>query len=253
MKELLKKIMMKSVLLFLVLAVPIVLYMIIEDDVQMAWNINSIKEMNKYIIAAEFSSEHNKLSVTEKVEYINKTGKELNKLFFYLSTMKNEKDFYEDLEDKLVSGNVESPCKIKEIKSIKIDDKKADFKLIGMDRQILMINLDTRLKEDHKITVEIEYDIVNLDYAADVSNGKKIYILEDWYPIIAEYNGRWILEPKNYNEEVNYYFVEIIVPEGFEVNSSGRLVEKIKKKGNYHFKFYTKSASSFNVNIISTK
>jgi len=253
MKNLIKKIILKLILLFLVLAVPIATYMIIEDDVQFAGNINSIRGMNKYTIVAEFSSEYNKLSAVEKVEYINKTGKELDKLFFYLSTIKTEDEFYKDLEDKLVSGDVENPCKIKEIKSVRIENRKVDFKLIGRDKRILMINLGTKLKEDHKITVEIEYDIVNLNFITDVNNGRKIYVLEDWYPVAARYNGGWVLEQKNYNEEVSYYFVEMIVPEGFEVNSSGRLIEKIKRKGNYHFKFYSRSALGFNVNIVSTK
>lgn len=258
MKNLLKKFFLKIFLLTIILVVPVAMYVFIEDNAQLTWNINSIKEMNKYAIIAEFHPEKEELVVVEKIEYRNKTNKSIDKVFCYVDDIlnRNEKvcqDFSEELIIK--EGGISYEGNV--IESVKIKNKNVDFKIIGSKSNVLMINLDEKLKKDDKLTIEIKYKII-VSHLASVTNEKTLrYMLNKWYPIIAQYDSGWKLESTYYvsssKRDVNYFFVEITVPKGFEVEASGRLVEKTRRKTNYCFSFQDQGAENFLVNIISTE
>ncbi|WIV12514.1 hypothetical protein [Proteiniborus sp. MB09-C3] len=256
--DLIKSIVLKMFLLLLVVALPIATYIFIEDDVQLTWNINNIKEMNKYTIIAEFFPEKERLEIIENVQYINKANKSMDKLFFHFnSTLKANEKLCQDFEEELATKEGGMSYKIGEIEAIKIRNKKVDFKIIGKDKNLLMISLDKELEKDDKVIIEIKYSIIVSHMISTTNDGTVKYMLSSWYPIAAQYNNGWELEPtygsNELGEGTNYYFVEIIVPEEFKVETSGRLVEKIKKKQNYFFKFQDQGTLDFNVNIISTK
>ncbi|SCG84472.1 peptidase M1 membrane alanine aminopeptidase [Proteiniborus sp. DW1] len=258
MKYLIKKIIIKILLLLLVAAVPIALYIFIEDDVQLTWNINTIKEMNKYTIKAEFFPAQEKLSVLENIEYINKTNKSIDKLFFHLNEiimLENVK--YQDVGEKSSNKEEKLLTKIGVIEYVKVRNKKASYKIVGKNNSLLMVNLDKELEEGNKLDIEIKYEM-DISHLAHISKeGTTKYILRNWYPIAAEYNNGWKLETtykKNKPDDVtNYYLANIIVPEGVKVEALGRLIEKVKVKGKYNFKFQGQDTLGFNVNIISTK
>lgn len=256
MGKLLKKIILRLFMLLLVVVLPIATYIFIEDDVQLAWNINSIKEMNKYTIIAEFFPEQEKLSVMESIEYMNKTDKSTDKLFFHLNKILafNTK-LCQDIEEEL-DYKEESSYKIGKIEYVRIKDKNADFKIIGKDNNVLMVNIDKKLEKDDKVMIEIKYETIISHLAKATNEGTLKYMLSSWYPTAIRYNNGWELESVYKNNElfddINYFFVDIIVPEGFEVEASGRLIEKIKIKRNQHFRFQDQGTLKFNVNIIST-
>lgn len=256
MGDLLKKIILRLFLLILIVALPIATYVFIEDDVQLTGNINSIKEMNKYNIVAEFFPEQEKLSVLENIEYVNKADKSTDKLFFYLNSILtfNEK-LCQDIEEEL-ENNEEALYKIGKIEYVRIKDKNADYKIIGKENNVLMVNLDRRLEVGNKVTIEIKYETVISHLAKATNEGTVKYMLSSWYPTITQYNKESGTEHVYKNNEQffegNYFLAEVIVPEGFQVEASGRLIEKIKTKKNHHFKFQYQGTLNFNVNIIST-
>ncbi|WP_352420470.1 hypothetical protein [Proteiniborus sp.] len=256
MKYLLKKILLRAFLLLLILVIPIVTFIFIEDNAQITWSINNIKEMNKYTIIAEFLPEKEEIIVTEKIKYINKTSKNTDKVFFYISDILNSKgSLCQEINDELAFKEGGVLHESGEIESIKIKNKKADFKII--DNDILMINLDKKLEKSDKIDIEIKYK-ATVSYLSNVTNeGTVRYMLKNWYPVVAKYNNGWQLKPtycsSSLSKNINYFLVEIIVPEEFEVEASGRLIEKTKKKRKFYYKFQDQGTLSFNVNIISTK
>lgn len=258
MKDLLIKILLRVLLVLLILVVPIATYIIIEDDAQLTWSINAIKQMNKYVIFAEFFPEKEELIVTEKIEYINKTNKSIDKVFFYINDiLKFNEKLCQDFADELALKEPGMPYEGEEIETVKIKNKKADFKIIGRDSNILMINLDKKLEKNDKIDIEIGYKII-ISYLSVVKNEGIIkYMLNSWYPVIAKYDNGWELTTIYYNnsisKDISYFYVELVVPEGFEVQASGKLIEKTKKNKKYHFKFQDQGALCFNVSIISTK
>lgn len=258
MVNLTKKIIFKIVILLLIIVVPIATYIFIEDDAQLTWNINGIRDMNKYIITAEFIPEKEQLYVTENIEYINKTNKSIDRVFVYIKDILNSNEnLCYDLIDELSIKDGEKPHKNEEIESVKIKNKKVNFKLIGKDNDVLMINLDKKLEKNDRVTIEINYKTIVSHLASVTNGGSKKYMLNSWYPVVAKYDNGWKLESiyndNNLNKDMNYFFVEIIVPDEFEVEASGRLVEKMKKKNNYHFRFQDQGALSFKVNLTSTK
>ncbi len=255
MRYLIKKIIIKMLLLLLVAVIPIAMYIFIEDDVQLTWNINAIREMNKYTIVAEFFPEKEKLSVSQNVEYVNDTNKRMDKLFFHFNNIIiPDKALYQEIEESVYEKK--PPYKIGEIEYIKIKNKKADFKIVDKNNSILMIILDKELEIDDKVTIEIKYNTIISHLVSNTNEGKKVYNLSNCFPTIVRYNNGWEFETTNDNESdqyINYFIVDIVVPEGFEVKASGRLIEKIKVKGNYNFKFQDQGTLGYNVNIISTK
>ncbi len=258
MENLMRNIFFKLLVLLLIMVVPIATYIFIEDDAQLTWNINGIRGMNKYIITARFIPEKEQLYVTENIEYINKTNKSIDKVFVHIKNILMPKEnLCYDLLDELSIKDREKPYENEEIESVKIKNKKANFKLIGKDNDVLMINLDKKLEKNDRVVIEIKYKTIVSHLASVTNEGSVKYMLNSWYPVMVKYDNGWKLEPiyndDNFNKNMNYFFVEIIVPEEFEAEASGRLVEKIKKKNNYHFRFQYQGALSFNINLISTK
>lgn len=245
MKKLFQKLIHKIIILLLILATPIVIYVFTSDDVQITWNINSIKEMNKYTIITKYISKSEGLYVKEQIEYINKTNKNIQKVFLYINNINIRKEAIEEI--------VSLEGKEFQIKRVRAKGKNLDYRIIGKDKNILMVNLDNELEKEDKIIIEIDYD-VNISKLDLITNEGEIkYSLDNWYPIIAYYNKGWHLENTYDNKDKNYFYVEIEVPEGFKVNASGRLIEKIKKKGGNCFIFQNKGTINFWIDIISTK
>lgn len=258
MESLIKKIIIKILLLLLVVAIPIATYIFIEDDVQLTWNINTIKEMDKYTVKAEFFPDQEKLSVLENVEYINKTEKSIDKLFFHLdNTIMSENILHQGVEEKAPNIGEKLLCKVGVIEYVKLRNKKADYKIMGKNNSLLMVILDKELEEGNKVDIEIKYETDISHLASTTNEGTTEYMLSNWYPIAAEYNNGWELESiykkGKIDDLANYYLVNMIVPEGVKVEASGRLIEKIKVKDKYNFKFQDQGTLSFKVNIISTK
>jgi len=251
-----KKITLRMLLLLLVVALPIAIYIFIEDDVQLTWNINNIKEINKYTISVEFFSEEEKLSVVENIEYINKNEKSTDKLFFYLnnvltSNAKLCQDAIEEIENK-----AQARYKIGCIEYVRIKEKNMDYKIIGKNNSVLMIKLDQRLEKDDKVIIDIKYTTIISHLNKAANEGKASYILASWYPTAIQHDNGWQLETVYKSNELvcggNYFLVDIIVPESFEVQATGRLIEKLKTKRNQHYKFQDQNISNFYINIIST-
>ena len=255
---LLKKILVKLLLLLLVVVIPITTYIFIKDDVQLAWNINTIKEMDKYTIHAEFFPEQEKLSVLEKIEYINKTGVRIDKMLFYINDIISSYNLpYQNIREEKHNEADRLPFKVGEIEYVKVGNKKADFKIIGKRNSILMVNLHKELAEEDKVNIEVKYELNTSHLISTTDKGTIKYMLRNWYPSVAPYNNGWELEPSHRNselhEDASYFVVDVVVPEGYEVESESRLIEKIKVKDKYHFKLQDQGTLSFNVNIISTK
>lgn len=235
MKNLIKRILSRIIILFIIVIIPILTYFFIDDDVQITWNINQIREMNRYIITAEYSVEEEKLAVIEKIEYINNVGKDIDKLFFHIN------------RDLKVNGQINNLSKDKVhkekktiyIESVKVKNRGTSFKQIGTNEDILMVKLNEKLKDKDRITIEIKYNIkiTNFDFAYE--EGQLKCELYNWYPLVAEYDNGWKLDSNQYNNnfdiENSYYYAEIMVPEDFKIESTGKVIkEAIKSKKNYY-------------------
>lgn len=245
MKNYFRNLILKVVLLLLIIVIPIAIYIFISDDVQITWNINSIKEMNKYTIAAKYIPKDGTLTVKEQIEYINKTDTNIEKVFLYINNITIREETIEEMIS--LEGND------LQIREVKIKGKNSDYKIIGKNKSILMINLGSLLGKEEKILIEIDYNVNISKLGITTNEGETKYFLNNWYPVIAWYNKGWQLENVYNNKDINYFYVEVQVPEGFKVNAPGRLIEKIKKKDGYSFIFQNQGAINFWIDIVWIK
>ncbi|MGF7059231.1 hypothetical protein [Brassicibacter mesophilus] len=259
MSIIIKKILMKFVALMFITILPIALYIYIEDDIQFAWNINdanNTNNLNKYIMTVEVKPENKEMYVNEKVEFVNNTKKQLDKIYFYLFPQSiRTDDICLDLKSELGEQILknEEPIML-DIRSIKRKGKILSYNIIGKKQNILMVKLDTQIKEGQKIDIEIN-GVLEFPHVTDkTSDGRAIYDIINWYPVIAQYDHGWILDTDGehieavYSDE-EYYLVEIIVPYGADVSIPGDLIDEKRKGDKKHFTYQSNKLNYFTFSI----
>jgi len=257
MYAIIKKILMKVIALIFITILPIAMYIYIEDDIQFTWNLNDTDNINRYIINVEIKPENKEMYIDEKVEYVNNTKGELDKIYFYLfpqsiGTDDVCQDLKGELREQIIQGNNNSV--MLNIKSIKRKGKKLDYKIIGKKQNIIMVKLDTQIKNGQKIDIEIK-GVLDFPHVADkTSDGRNVYDIINWYPVIAQYDHGWILDTDERHIETTYsdeehHLVEIILPEAADVNTPGDLIDEQRMGDKKHLIYQSNRRAYFTLSI----
>lgn len=242
---------MKSIALMLITILPIAIYIYIEDSIHFTWNINNSENINKYMTIVEINPENKEMYINQKIEYVNNTNKELDKIFFYLFSQSIDDDICSVLKSELdYQVHQDKKSRILNIRSIKGKGKALNYNIIGKKRNILMVNLGSQIKEGQKVDIEIN-GVLNFPHIVDkTSDGRAVYDIINWYPVIAQYDNGWILDiDEEYNKIISYdkeyHLVEIILPEDTYAKGSGYLIDEERKGDKKHLTYEDSELTHF--------
>lgn len=195
---------------------------------------------NFYKIQLSLDDDNKIIYGYERVKFKNNYSTALKDVVFHLYP-----DSYNSAETRPTIGQSVKKLKKSEIGDIKINSVNYNGSKVKYkeDNQILKFQLDKELKPGEEAEVVIDFTLTipksqdRLGYYGDE------YSITNWYPILSIYDeeeGSWDENPFHPVGESNYsdcsdYQVEILVPEGMVVVTTG--VEKNKEKQDNMDKF----------------
>ncbi len=210
------KLIKKIIILFIITFLPLVFYLYLNEEVHTTFMSNTDTSQCKYILDAEFIASQKSINISQKVIFLNKTNKNMSKIYFYFNNKKTK------------------------IFNITINNKESYYKVIGNDNILMIISQNTIEPNE---TIEI-----NIDYLVDIKNKEMMnkdkvlsYQLNSWYPLIIYHdkNG-WDLKNamNNYQNVLKgNHYIRIFIPKDYKIITTNINKEKAKikhNKGFYH-------------------
>lgn len=191
--------------------------------------------------------------------FYNDSADDWDKLCFrdYSSLFKDGECIVSRPTEQTISGNedegsFEMDGEITEIKNLvdKREDKDLEFTR-DEDVSVIWVDLDETLGSGERMTIEYDFvsKIPSLPDRYGVYEG--IYCVTNFYPILAEYvDGDWSRESfydvgECFYSEVSDYEVDITVPEGFEILSTGEEKSSEENDGNVTYSYTARSVRDF--------
>ena len=208
------KLIKRIIILFIITFLPLVFYLYLNEEVQTTFMSNIDTNQCKYILDAEFIPFKKSINISQKVIFLNKTNKNMSKIYFYFNNKQTK------------------------ILNITINSKKSYYKIIGNDNILMIISKKT-IKPNETFEIDINYllDIKN----KEMINKDKVlsYQLNSWYPLVIYHdkNG-WDLKNaiNNYQNVLKgNHYIRIFIPKGYKIITTNINKEKAKIKHNNEF------------------
>ncbi len=197
--------------------------------------------LSNYSLDLELNTQYHYISGTMTFDFKNTEEISLDKLYFHLFPNASE---YEEEPGYII------------IKSVKTSDKLQDLSY-DLGYQLLNVTLPQPVtsQESYSLWIEFETYITNnqsyrLTYGNEPEKGL-VYALCTYYPILAVYDiTGWNLEPQYfigdpYYSDIANYFVNLTVPTGYKVASSGQLTAQIDLNTQQKYQFQLLKARDF--------
>ena len=196
------------------------------------------KNLSSYSLKATIENE-SKISATETVSYINKTGTELNNICFHLYP----RAFREDALIKPYTSLTVASCFPNgpsfgdmEIISVKQKGDDISFEITGEDEDILKVNLSDTFSQNSKMELSIDFVLTlpNCTHRFGYYDGN--INLGNWYPIVCEFDsGEFDITPYYATGDPFFsaaanYSVEISYPSEYKLLSSGIVSSEVSGK-----------------------
>ncbi len=194
------------------------------------------RTVSKYEIDLQLLEDKNQVSGSQRVTYTNKTGEELQEIYFniYPNAFK-DKSTAPALFSNGGSGIDDySPGYIR-ISGIMLNEEKTNYEISGIGETLLKIPLPDSLEPGEEIEIQMSYliQLPNLPDRFGYHNG--VYNMGNWYPILAVYDEEgWSLDPyyavgDPFYSEASNYIVNIKAPKDIVIASTGNIVEHSKE------------------------
>jgi hypothetical protein len=201
--------------------------------------IQASKGLNEYDISVEFNPAAKTLNCTQKVKYINRSGKDLTHLYFHLypnAFQYEEKPVFDKEEMERAYPNEFSPGSLN-MKEIRMDGKESEFVIGGYTENILMLLLDGSLAPDEAVSIEMQYTVQLPNCLGRFGYGDHTYKAVNWYPIASVYDDNgWNLDryysigDPFYSDAANYR-VTVKAPSDYVIAATGDIGAKRQKGG----------------------
>lgn len=189
-----------------------------------------------YKIQLSLDEKNKKIFGYERVKFKNNYSTALKDVVFHLYP-----DSYNSAETRPSIGSAAKKLSKSEIGDIKINSVTYNGKKVkyNEDNQILKFKLDKELKPGEEAEVLIDFTLKIPKSKDRLGYHEDEYSITNWYPILSIYDeaqGLWDENPFHPVGESNYsdcsdYQVEILVPEGMVVVTSGVQKGKEKQEG----------------------
>lgn len=209
---------------------PLGIYIYLNEDVQTTLKANIDYDLDKYIIEAELLPDENTIAVFQKIMFENKMDRSLEKIYM-----------------------IAYPNHI-EIEKLLINKEKVSFKVIGKDKNLIMILPHEKIQQGEVLSIELSYKVNMKRFYDDIDMEK--YILRDWYPIIPPLNEKgWTLESsfsKGPYEHRRNYSIKIVLPGNYIIDNGVNALNtsKIDEKRKV---YYLQGVKSENISLIIEK
>lgn len=207
---------------------------------------------NSYVIEMTLNDDMS-LTGKETVTYKNQTEVSLKEIKFNIFANAYRKDSAFLPENPTLKPtafpNGESYGDM-EIKGAKVNGEKADFSIVGEDKNVLSVALKDELFPDEKVEITIDYVIRLANVISRTGYNDKTVNLGNCYPTLCVYNnGFYECLYYSYGDpfysDVADYKVTITLPETYVVASSGKLTQSKKENGKKSQTYTINSARSF--------
>lgn len=211
------------------------------------------KNLTSYAINASLDDEKKQISATQKIDYINSTGSDIEFVCLHLYARSFRKDAlikpYSPLNIATCFPNGMSYGEI-EILGVKVDGKNVVFEIVGEDEDILKIAFGFVLSKLERAELVIDFllTIPNSThrfgyYGANVNLG-------NWYPIVCVFkDGSFDMTPyystgDPFVSDVANYEIEFSYPAKYLLSASGEINESVSEETK-HAKISAKAVRDF--------
>ncbi len=216
------------------------------------------KNLTTYAISAELKEDMT-ISGTEKIDYLNDTGSELEFLCLHLYPRAFRSDAtikpYTALNVASCFPNGLSYGDIK-INSVLCEGENKEFLFVGEDEDILKIIFGFVLKKEQRVTLEINFDLVIPNSTHRFGYYENNVNLGNFYPVVCNFeNGEFEMTPyystgDPFCSKVANFEVEFVYPVLFDLFSTGKGSTEVKEDKK-HSKISAKAVRDFAICLTS--
>ncbi len=204
------------------------------------------KGLNNYILKLDYDEDSNLLKGREEICYVNNSNNCFDKLYFHLYP----NAFREGAKAKVVSQtNIDNAypngLDYGNIRINSVNDKQSGFTVAGEDENILIVELESELFPDEKITLSIDFEVKLANINHRLGFGDKTINFGNFYPIACVYEeGKGFCQDLYHSNgdpfysDVANFDVEISIDNSFMIASTGSLTssENCNGKTTYFYK-----------------
>ena len=193
---------------------------------------------DRYTMDIIFDDESKRLMCNQNIEYVNNTGKTLDKIYFHIyPNAFSKKEFapFEKEEMKQAYPNGFNEGYI-DIKNILNNNKKLAYEIKGDKNDLLQINLETKLNPGEKISIDMKYNVKIPNSVGRFGYGDNTINITNWFPIACVHDDRgWNLKGYEavgdpFYSETSDFYVKLLAPRKYKLGSTGKVINE--KQGN---------------------
>lgn len=199
-----------------------------------SFKIEDIENKNQYTMDVIFDDETKRLMCNQSIEYINNTGKDLDKIYFHIypnafSTEELAPFEKDEMKEAYPNGFDEGYI---DIKNILQDSQKLQYKITGDKNDILEVSLNEELKTNEKILIDMKYNVKLPNSAGRFGYGDDTINLTNWFAIACVYDTEgWDLKSYEaigdpFYSETSDFYVKLLFPSKYEIANTGKVLDK---------------------------
>lgn len=192
--------------------------------------IDKISEgLSNYKITANYDDTAKTVTAIQKVDYINNFDVELNTVCFNIYANAYREGGMSPIDSRDNASafpNGKSFGKI-DIKGVSIDGKSVEFKILGMDANLLSVPLLEELMPSDRVTIVMEYVVTLANVRHRLGYFEKTVNLGNWFPIAAMYSGGAFVDYPYYSNgdpffsSVANFDVTLTAPSKYKIACTG--------------------------------
>jgi hypothetical protein len=218
------------------------------------------KNIPEYEINVEFIEETMTLNSSQKLSYTNSHNQILKHIYFHLYPnqfkTKEATPFAKGEVDKAYPNGFD-PGFIK-IKTIKVNNKETDYKIMGASSTILRVTPIDPLKPGEKIDLLIDFQLKLPNALGRMGYGENTVNITNWFPILAVYDDNgWNLDPyysigDPFYSQISKYDITVTIPEEYVIASTGDILNVNKRRNKFTYEIQGNYVRNFAM-ILSKK
>lgn len=190
------------------------------------------QNIDNYTMDIIFDDESKRLTCNQTIDYINKTGTNLDKIYLHIYPNAFSKKSYAPFESKEMDKAY--PNGFNEgyinIQNVVFENSKLDYNIIGEKNDILEIELNSTLDNEEIFSFEIKYIVKIPNSKGRFGYGENTINITNWFPIMCVYDdGGWNTETYSeigdpFYSNVSNFNVNILSPSEYELVSTGKVI-----------------------------
>ncbi len=194
------------------------------------------KVFSSYSIKVSLDVKKKLLKATQVIDWKNPSAIPTSELYFHLYPNAFSNRQTEFLDGRRIPHRAKSHISINKV-TINHQEKKLNYSTNKttnrFDSTVAKVDLDNPVNQNDSLEIAFEYEVkIPKAYSRFGYDANEIFFfLAQWFPKLGVYEeGKWICEPyypfTEFYADFSNYFVEITIPNGFVLASSGEVISK---------------------------